>query len=72
MPISCNGSPKKPCTADGAADPDLLAIFRLGRVNTIEFFFSGKEDESAVREYSLTVFDRDGRHNLTQPEGKKA
>jgi hypothetical protein len=43
-----------------------------GRVNTIEFLFSGKEDESAMREYTFTVFDRDGGHNLTRPEGKKA
>jgi hypothetical protein len=29
----------------------------LGRVNAIEFLFSGKKDASAIREYTLTVFD---------------
>jgi hypothetical protein len=48
-----------------------ILLFVPWPVNAIEFLFSGKEDESAMREYTLTLSDRDGGHNLTRPEGKK-
>jgi hypothetical protein len=44
----------------------------LGCAKKYAILFSGKEDEPAIREYTLMVFDRYSRRYLTQPEGKRA